>query len=242
MNIAELVARRSDLSTFVVHLTRDQPNGQTAKDALRSILSSRTIEARSIFGLAKAELERRGQSPTSQRCVCFTETPLEYLFLLCQEIEYRAYQLKPYGIAVTKKIARQMGVNPVWYLDITPGHNWLTEPANVLLRQALASSDFPEYDPMAQLAPFLEQMGTSRSADGSRAYRKEFWWEREWRHVGRFNLPRHVILLAPEGEHEDLSANANACGQSATLVDPGWGLEQIIARLAGFQKEEIEVL
>jgi hypothetical protein len=52
MDIRELVSRRSDLNTFVVHLTRDG-NDQNAKARLISMLKSRVIEARSMFGHAK---------------------------------------------------------------------------------------------------------------------------------------------------------------------------------------------
>ena len=34
----------------------------------------------------------------------------------------------PYGMAITKQTARTCGVNPVRYLDITPGRDWLTSP------------------------------------------------------------------------------------------------------------------
>lgn len=55
MDIQRLLARRTDLSTFLVHLTRDGP-GETAKQRLISILTSHTIEARSPFGHAVSKL------------------------------------------------------------------------------------------------------------------------------------------------------------------------------------------
>ena len=65
--------------------------------------------------------------------------------------------------------------------------------------------------------------------------RKEFWWEREWRHVGAFELPAHIIVLCPECE---LAAFCEAVdqqpGRSAAFIDARWGLEQIISRLAGY--------
>jgi hypothetical protein len=51
-DIHTIISRRSDLSTFVVHLTRDEDN-QSAKEKLKSIVQSWTIEARSPFGAAK---------------------------------------------------------------------------------------------------------------------------------------------------------------------------------------------
>lgn len=51
MDIKELLARRSDLSTFLVHLTRDYES-MSARDNLKSIVSDRVIEARNPFGSA----------------------------------------------------------------------------------------------------------------------------------------------------------------------------------------------
>lgn len=90
-------------------------------------------------------------------------------------IDGRAVQLQPYGIALPKKMGRSMGVNPVWYLDMSPGpHEWLTNPFNALIESAIDAGKFDESD-IAKLAPFVEQMGTNRA----RTFRKEFWWERE---------------------------------------------------------------
>ena len=89
MDIHDVVARRSDLSTFVVHLTRDEGD-ETAVGRLNSILSAWQIEARTAFGPVKAKLQ-------SQKCVCFTETPLDYLHLHVQRIDGRDAQFAPYG-------------------------------------------------------------------------------------------------------------------------------------------------
>lgn len=196
IDIREVIRRRSDLSTFVVHLTRNGDD-QSAREKLKSILQCGRIKAKSMFAHAKNTLEEYNLDCDSQKCVCFTETPLEYTYLLLEEIDYRQVEFKPYGIAVTKRLARENGVNPVWYLDITPGHDWLTKPVNVLINEALDSGDF-EDAPIAKLTPFIEQMGTQESK-----YRKEFWWEREWRKQGDFKLPNHFVVLCPESDHKE---------------------------------------
>jgi len=53
----ELIARRSDLSTFIVHLTRDE-NGETAIEQLKSIIRDLTIEARNMYGAARARFDK----------------------------------------------------------------------------------------------------------------------------------------------------------------------------------------
>jgi hypothetical protein len=125
MDIREILNRRSDLSTFLVHLTRDSAEVGAAEN-LRDIIKTRRIEARSVFGHLRRRLGEIGKDLDSQKCVCFTETPLEHAHMLVAEIDERKFKFEPYGIALTKKIGRQRGIDPVWYVDITPGHEWLT--------------------------------------------------------------------------------------------------------------------
>jgi hypothetical protein len=256
VDIEQLLHRRSDLSTFLVHLTRDAIGGPTARQNLLSILTARKIEARSTFGMATALTD--AAIVATQRCVCLTETPLEQVWMMTQDISQRQVRLQPYGVALTKVVGRRRGANPVWYVDITPGHDWLTVPINRLVELArrgesrtidsppgdvsgpILQNPAPAHDPILQLAPFIEQMGPI--GNGSK---KEFWWEREWRKVGDLSLgpPTFsgiVAAFVPEADHNafltDLSA---ALGQQVDwvdrrlpLLDPHWGLERMIARLA----------
>jgi hypothetical protein len=59
MKITDVLARRTDLSTFLVHLTRDA-NGRTARQNLDSIIQDNLIEARSPFGAAVQTLTTVG--------------------------------------------------------------------------------------------------------------------------------------------------------------------------------------
>lgn len=242
MQLQELLARRPDLSTFLVHFTRDQADGAAAPDNLRSILESHRIEARSAMGMAHERLsaiDRAHPGLNSQHVVCFTETPMECLYLLVEDIDNRDYHFRPYGIAITKRVARVRGVNPVWYLDITPsGHNWLTNPINQLVEEAVAlpPAEFA-IQPIARLVPFFEQMGTRPGY-----YRKEFWWEREWRHTGEFLLPDEFIGFCPEGEINDFQTFASDHGRDVRFVDPLWSLERIIAHLAGIPPEDVNLV
>jgi hypothetical protein len=243
MHIREVVARRSDLSTFLVHLTRDL-TGSHAKDNLKAILAAGRIEARTVYGMARGKLEQAGVAPDSQKCVCFTETPLEYVHLLLHEIENRQVNFRPYGIAFPKKLGRQRGANPVWYIDMTPGHDFLTNPVNAMIDAAVQANDF-DAAPVYRIAPFFEQMGTHGELGQPGAYRKEFWWEREWRHVGHYYLFHRVIVLCPEDEIPEFEAHIDANELNAPLaayLDPRWGLEQIIARLAGFGAPQTDIL
>jgi hypothetical protein len=238
MRIEDVLARRSDLSTFLVHLTRVF-DGVAAKTRLIKILKAGRILAKTPMGQAVKPLETAGKPTDSQKVVCFTETPLEHVCLLLGQIEGRACVFEPYGLAMTKRVGRRMGVNPVWYLDITPGHDWLTVPANDLIDRAIRSGNFLDH-PVAKLAPFIEQMGSGTSASGD-PYRKEFWWEREWRHVGHFDIPSSLVVLCPEEEISEFKSFVDDLPGDlhASFVDPNWSLEQMIARLAGFSMDDV---
>ncbi len=247
--IEELLHRRTDLSTFLVHFARSY-NRRSARNNLVSILRDRRIEARSVYGMAGRLVERFPALADDQRTVCFTETPLEHAWMMCSRIEGRSVQFDDgYGIAFTKTFARRRGANPVWYLDITTGHNWLTVPIDQLLDQAVADATprratTPDIErlasaPILRLTPFIEQMGNPSGR------RKEFWWEREWRHVGNlsFGTDDIVVVFAPEDEHDDLRARLSKRPRFASrtpaiassmpaFVDAQWGLERMIGALA----------
>lgn len=148
-------------------------------------------------------------------------------------------RLRPYGLAFTKLRARDVGANPVWYVDRTAGarHQWALARA---IDDVLAQLDTPARfngSPLQRVFPFLEPMGTWPDRQ------REFWWEREWRHLGDLDFEfRDVALwLCPEDQIENFEAQIlgepHAAGVQAPvyprLIDPRWGLEQIIATLVG---------
>ncbi len=238
MQITELLARRTDLSTFLVHLTREA-GGRTARDNLLQIITTNTLRVLSSFGPALKALNEAHRPTDSQRCVCFTETPLEHVSLLTEPLdEPRNIQFERYGIAITRKQGRRRRVNPVWYLDMTPapGHNWLTNAVSELVDAAVATGNF-DAQPIARLAPFMDWIGVWPTG------RKEFWWEREWRHRGDFTLPPTYIALCPESEHgfiDTVVSHIEAPARpTVQCVDPAWSLEVIIGRLAGFSRDDV---
>jgi hypothetical protein len=195
------------------------------------------------MGWGKTKDDPTDSSKQSQRVVCFSETPLEHIYSLYGDIEDRSIHLEPYGLALTKVVARMMGVNPVWYVDMTTrgGREWEEARALDALRdEAIARSDFHSTE-LAKILPFFEQMGTWPES------KKEFWWEREWRKRGDVDLEPHwdkIIWLCPESERAEIAELVRSSGpapSSDTVIclDPSWGLEQIIARLCGFDDEDV---
>lgn len=239
MKIEDLLSKRSDLSTFLVHLTRTH-DGVSAKERLEEILKNQRLELGAPMGQAVKALNDKKMSADSQRCVCFTETPLENVKFMLGAIEGRQCQFEPYGVAITKRQGREKGINPIWYVDITPGHDWLTKPLNELIDPALASPTPFQDSPVAKIAPFVEQMGTGAKPSGG-GYRKEFWWEREWRSTSPINLGWRFLVLCPDDEFDHFKSIVDGLDVALKLkfVDPRWSLEQIIASLAGFPPNEI---
>jgi hypothetical protein len=233
--IRDVLNRRTDLSTFVVYLTRDRV-GRTARDALNDIIRDRTLKRGSPMGWADEQDDPFDPAGQTQRVICFSETPLEHIYSQVAEIEGRRVKLAPYGVAFTKMVARRQGINPIWYVDMTPGRDWvLKEALEQLKEDAIATGRFHD-QPFARLAPFLEQMGT-----WSELSRKEFWWEREWRCTRDLFLPQgKVIWLCPEDEIDDLERHDGLkLADHEPVIDPRWGLEQIIARLAKLDPRDI---
>src|SRR5207248_414766 len=110
---------------------------------------------------------------------------------------------------------------------------------NELRDQAVASGDF-HHHPVANLLPFAEPMGVWPERT------REFWWEREWRHVGTLHLPPvGYLFLCPEDEIEQFAPRLEGEHVSEwnrrkrRFIDPRWGLERIIAHLAGMPKDYI---
>jgi hypothetical protein len=249
-SIEQLLHRRTDLSTFLVHLTRDSPTA-TARANLLSIAAQLKIEARTPLGPA-AHLEPHLAGTTAtQKVVCFTETPLEHAWMMIEDIDGRAVRFAPYGIVFTKTTARLDHCNPVWYTDISTrgGRSWPMTAVNDLVKEAVEDSSTNEVideealvrSSILSVTPFIEQMGPTRVG------RKEFWWEREWRHVDdyHFSFPSRVVaFLAPEADHErfaqDLTASNDVWEMTTRpLLDPSWGLERMLVSLAGIHPDHM---
>ena len=220
----------------MVHLTREYPAGVPAQQNLKSILDTATIEARNPYGLAVRRIRNKTAATPSdiecQKVVSFTETPLEHVTLVAQEIVGRQFNFEPYGIVITKHIARRIGVNPVWYLDTTPGHEWLVNPFEEIIDAAIAGGSFKD-SAIAKLAPFTDSMGTQANS------KKEFWWEREWRYVGDFDLRKtatNYLVICPESDFEYVCPGFD----SRKLIDASWSQEQIIGHLAGFDPKDLD--
>jgi len=235
LDIREVLNRRSDLSTFVVHLTRER-EGRSAKESLLSIIGDRRLRAGQPMGwaLGTPGIQLNEEAKMTQRVVCFSETPLEHAYALFADIAARQVKLSGYGLAFTKMVARRVGINPVWYVEFTPGGvRPLANALNAVVQAAAAAGDMGASE-IWKLTPFIEGMG---SWGEPRRYR-EFWWEREWRHLGDLDLGPtwdKTIWLCPEDEIDEIKAATGG----RPCIDPQWSLEQIIGYLSGLSLDDM---
>ena len=192
--IENLLQQRKDLSNVITHFTREV-NGKTACANLISILTDGCLKAVNEQGMAK------GQGHEEQRVVCFTETPVNFLWTLVERIKHRQIKLEPYGVVFSKRWIVERGGNPVWYISAmkpTSGLS-LTSNVNLIVKDPEALYRVPS---ILKLTPFWELTGDWRHLMSNN--RKDFSWEREWRIVGDvyFHLHELKVVLAPKEHHQ----------------------------------------
>jgi Putative abortive phage resistance protein AbiGi, antitoxin len=229
VEIQDVLNRRTDLSTFVVHLTK----GDDPKGSLLSILGDHRIAARTAMGCATQQAATLGDAATnSQKVVCFSETPLDQIHSLFADIAGRKVRLKGYGLAFTKTVARRNMANPCWYFNLNVGTYSEIGTALFSLRdQACVDEATFLANPARHLFPFCEWMGTSSSGT-----QHEFWWEREWRRIGDFVFTdaEIALVLCPETDHKEFEALL-----PGKCIDPRWSLERMIAKLVGLRAADV---
>lgn len=236
-----MVIRRRDFSKHLVHLTRNLQES-SARDNLLSILSNRTIEARSPFGVAVARLKIAGcdteSALASQRVCCFSETPLEDLGGLIDPGMWRRFKFQPYGVVFERDFMVAKGANPVWYLNSysAPGvtFEWLVRDVNTLIDAVIMSESATpdakaaafQKSPMCRLAPMIETMGKWRRPSGG-TRKKDFSFEREWRHAGDFHFTPNDVkaILTPPEDRDDFLAELEEDAPELYAAEQWRGLE-----------------
>lgn len=226
VEIADVLNRRADLSTFLVHLTR----GDDPKASLMSILSDGRIRALSPMGWAKDQVPNLGASAEkSQKVVCFSETPLEQ--------NVREYRAPTRQVQTVRPGLHQNGGSTEWrqprLVHNVMSGQYSTHATSLSALRAAACVDEETFTrhPAASIFPFIESMGT-----GNRGVPHEFWWEREWRRVGDFVFPDDEIalVLCPEADHHEFETMI-----PGKVIDPKWSLERMIAKLVGLSVRDV---
>jgi hypothetical protein len=161
--------RRSDVSTFMVHLTRNTEDCKSAKENLIDILCTRVIQPRNSKGLFYATDGVRD----SARTVCFAEAQFNAIKHLIGKHQGRGVELSPYGLVFSKDLLIQKGANPVFYINTYASQS----------RKEAVMDAIKQLDPHKQkeIAPYVEIFGWNGNGG---IY--DFHRECEWRCSGGF--------------------------------------------------------
>lgn len=229
---------RADLSQFLIHLTKDgsferfdvkpgPPVGYekvrvpvVAKTSLIEIFNNKRIEARSPFGYFKLKINMfrplRNQvfsngnvDPSWIHSVCFSEAPISELSDFYQATTNKRNQYKKYGVAFLQERLRQLGSNPIFYVDSRRRD----------LLDALNSSLVNNYAQFMPMMHLIDTFGPPVVVDA--AINSDFRWEREWRKKGglSFNYADVAFGICPADEipyFKKLTSN------QVTFIDPDW--------------------
>lgn len=217
MNIEEVLAKRDDISQFLVHLTRDTLDWDenTAEQNLISILEDKAIHAykhHCLFSPLINKLDDKIQKKFNT--VCFTETPLNKICHLL-DVDRRQIELKPFGLVFTKDTIIENSGNPCLYTN--GDHNKALEKYLWSLYRESEKNDFNDdfYKLGAITNTFKEK--------------HNFSWEREWRVFKKFKVkPNNVFAI--------ISANSEIKLPDEYLgipiINPNWSYEEIVYQLS----------
>lgn len=217
------VEGRSDLSRFVVHLTRndtkDDPEyGQTAKENFKGIARDRKILALRPHCLHRKKIPKE-HWPQFSVC-CFTEVPLTELHLLTRQIEQRQNQYSDYGFVFTREFLISKGGQPAVYVSSYGDNKRMRKAADSIFD--IAQKEGLSQGKLRHLLPFLNAMHG----------KYDFAWEREWRVVGDLEFkPKDVVcVILPEKGAEKLTQAFLKYG--VPVISPGWTAERVVAEFS----------
>lgn len=236
-DINDVLNFRSDISPFLVHLTRKTDFTDSAKETLKLILMDQELQCINQVSDARFGMYTSNMLPDKKLslfgAVCFTETPLNEIHCLL-EIEERAVDLEPYGLVFLKDKLRNLGVTPVLYLNNING-----DKQNVL-RELCTLAD-THRAAAEELLPLISIFGKKITPPGARPQSGsvDFLWEREWRYPYSkgplsFNIQNDVFIgLCP---HEEITYFENLVS-GIEFVDPRRNMKWYAKKLIKARQE-----
>jgi hypothetical protein len=217
----EMTKKREELSTFLVHLTRNTDNGRTAKENLIDIICGRIIEPRNAKGLFYNTQEVSHQV----KSVCFNETTLGDIRHMIGKFSGRDIQLSAYGVVFSKDFLIQKGANPVFYVNTYASQD--RKKAFIETIQQLS------VDKQKEIAPYVDIFGWT--GEGKKIY--DFHLEHEWRYPGNFEFEwKDIIFGLCDDEYID--ELEQLFEQEIRFISPYMSLEEIIGRLVLSREED----
>jgi hypothetical protein len=215
MNIKDVLAKRDDISKFLVHLTRDTSDGWSAAKNLQTILKEGKLTAfnhHCLFSPALEELDESLQEIFET--VCFTETPLDKICHMLG-IDGRQVELKPYGLVFLKSTIIENGGNPCFYTN-GDFNSSLEKYLWQLFRQSVKRNFHNGFNQVGGLINTFKE-------------KHDFSWEREWRVFKQLEFePIDIFaIIAPDTEFEVPKNYENI-----PVINPYWDYEEIVYQLS----------
>ena len=229
-SIEEVLAKRDDISNFLVHLTRDTENG-TARENLLSMLRDLEIKAFNHHCYFSPRLKKEDDVLQENfHVVCFTETPLDKIHHLL-DISNRKVELKPYGLVFLKDRVKERRGNPVFYVydENRPLKRFLMEKYFEFLDFYKSSGGLNDFHTLGAFVNIVKNG-------------HDFHWEREWRVKGSFKFKLHEVfaVIAPEDDHDALRSEIQLEDiEYCLFLDPEWNMQTIIERLSIYMWDDL---
>jgi hypothetical protein len=215
----ELLNKKRDYSPFLVHLTREQFDDSgievvSAREVLEYILQDKKLIASKYFCLFKENIDTLSDEGKNRfKVVCFTETPIDQIEILLEEVQGRSVKFRPYGLIFTKEYIREKEGNPVFYAE-----------------ECMYESLWRLYYDAKDRA-FSYKDNKFLALVNKCDKKIDFHWEREWRIVGDFNFQFVKVFcgLCPEQEISNFEQSFNPI----KFISPSWGINKILYKLVG---------
>lgn len=235
-DIKDILLFRSDISPFLVHLTRK--GKYSAKDTLEKIITERKLiagdepvsDARFVLNISTTAYE---QIKPLLKAVCLTETPLNEVHCLL-EIKYRKIKLERYGLAFLKNNLRDKGVSPVLYFN---NHEKGNKDDVFEALYSLAKT-YPQAAGkfLSLIAVFGYHINQPLKVKSDKTV--DFLWEREWRYPSesgdlKFTEEDIFVGLCP---HNEIDYFENKFNRKVEFIDPMRNIEWYASKLVRARK------
>ena len=226
----EIVRRRTDLSFFLVHLTKDGPD-VSAPDRLTNILTKDQEGYCTLKGTPQgffSKLNTVTDDPDLielTRGVALTEAPLDQIKHFATPMNAAGRQYSRFGLVFEQDFIRRARGNPCFYVSTWPD----LQRRTTLF--ALISDSHLKQAAYRDLLLYFNIFG-----QGSAEKPLDFYWEREWRVPGdlRFRHDDVFVGLAPS-EADDRGnywvKYLQGRFPAVPFIDPEWSNDEILRAL-----------
>lgn len=213
--------RRSDLSFFLVHLTKGE--GNDAKRKLIEILTEEPDGVCRLHGSPQGLFTKVDEVDQKLlRAVSFTEAPLDQIKHFAHPIKgdpTRKYSA--YGLVFNQEFIRNSGGNPCFYVNTYKDIQLKKAVLSLIGIPGISNKE------CAKLLPFFNIFGPA-----GRGYSADFYWEREWRVPGDLEFT-HKDVFVGLCDDEDVAELSNGF-QSVPFISPDWNYDRILRELKSY--------